>query len=646
MMFNASPAALWLAAALAIAAAAALGALEWGRPDRRHRVVRVGAAVFATFALALLGLHPAWLGTRKTSAGSGRITAAIWTAGQSPADVRTGADLQYRIALPGVAAVPAGATVYPDVATVRRRLPQISNVDVLGDGLDSGDLEALRGLRVAFHPPDRNMSPASAAVCFVHFPRRLPLGEPLIVEGEVGGLTPGSSQALALDAPDGTTTGAVAGPADTSGKAFFSLRANPPAAIGKFLWRLRLAASSGLVDPADKGAAIGIAVVSPTLPRVLVLESSPHFDTADLRHWFAAAGGKLIARTLVGRDRYRFAASTPEPAPEFSTIDARLLAGIDLLIADPAALATLTPPERDALLAAVSDAGLGILTLPDQAPPPDPPTSLFPWHLTSSSDASQDDGEHLARPAWPGQTQSSAEAIPVSPFQFEPQAEQAQLINDGQGRTLAAALPRGRGQIALTLLHDSGRWLRANDSGAFSAYWSFLFSRLARPLGGDQPDNGRWSLADTDGGPVFAGQPLSLVWSGGALPDNSAQVRAESDAPQDGARIALAPDPAEPSRWRGTFWPRHPGWYQVSASPGASGPALDFFVDEASNWPSLVAERRRSATMRFAQASSSEIAPGIAASPRKGDKVIPEVCFFLLFLAGAGYLWTERRLIT
>jgi hypothetical protein len=637
--FSASTSQLSTATTLALAAALALGAIEWQRPQRQNLGTRIAASITAVAALALLGLHPAWHARRNAPAGAVDIRAALWTPGAAafaPADPDV---LQgNRFALPGALGAPPGAVWYPDAATLRRRRPGIATLQIFGEGLEPSELDALRGWRVSFSAPPPDSS-GRAAIRFISWPHTLAPGQPFMGQGSVGGLRPGSRRTLTLETPTGTETEATTTAADAAGQASFTLRGDASPAAGRFLWRVRVL-SAGPRGGAEESESVGAVVVAPALPRVLVLEDSPHFDTADLRRWFAGVGGEFTARTLVGRDRYRFASANPKATPEFPGLDARLLSQFDLVLADASALATLKAPESEALRAAIRDSGLGLLALVDGMPGnPAPARALFPWQFTPGPDAAAaDDGEHLARPAWQGQMQPIVTPVPAAPLVLAPLPGAAELIHDS--RVLAASLPEGRGQIAVTLLHDSGRWLRANDPTSFDAYWSFLFSRLARPLPGAS-GAGRWALRGNAGGPVFVDQPMTLKWLGTAAPAASASVVAASGVSADGAALALA---REPAAWQGTFWPRQPGWYRVSAPAGGAGQPLDFYVDAAGNWPALARSRRQLATAGFAEASADAGSLRVSAMPSKGDAAVLAACCFLFFLASAGFLWGERRL--
>ncbi len=622
----------WPIILAAVLAAIGFSLLEWKRADRRHRPARLAATLLTVAALALLGLRPTW--QRATPAASGGVRAVLWTPLVSTASTArvpppAGIDAKHHFALPAAAYRDPAATLIPDAVFLRRHFPEIDTLRILGDGLDPSEFDALRGLRVEFTPPPPAL--AAPGLRFLSCPRELPLGDPLVIQGSLGGLVLGTTVTLALESPDATVVHATTSPADAAGEAIFTLRAPSPPAAGRFLWHLRVPPSPSF--PA-LDFPLGVAVIAPDLPRLLILESAPRFDSAALRRWFETAGGAALIRTRLGQDRYRYAA-TPAAAspPDFPSLDAALLARFDLLLADASAAAALPPVERTALLAAVADTGLGVLILPDDGAPPAEANTLFPWKTSPLPTDTPDPGR-TARLQWPGQAAPTDLPVPILPFEIVPGDKELPLLGDHQGHTLAATHPAGRGQLALTLVRDTTRWQRANDPAAFAAYWSFLFSRLARPA---DTAAGRWSLVDGDAGPVFVDHPLELLWSGPAAHPPGPAVVASPVTPAR-TTLALAPDPAEPGRWRATFWPRRPGWHRIALASG--GPALDFHVGAADAWPALDAARRRAATVRFADASIASHVPPTLPTTRQE---FPPAWLALAFFLSAGYLWTERR---
>lgn len=600
---------LWIAGALA--AFLWLAREEARRPDRRRRGMRVVAVGVACAALAGLGrfaFRP-W-----TPPADGRREAVLLTAGAAVTGAGGG-----RLALPEAASPSADARIVPDAAFLRREFPALAAVRIEGLGVETGDAESLHGLAIAHQPPASAAGPAIAAL---HVPRELVLGERLEVQGRVRGLAPGQTISLALEGPDGTTRSTEVAAAGEGGAAFV-LDGGTPVAAGTHEWRLRLGAGGETV-------AVGVAVVPPELPRVLFWESAPSFDSGRLRRWLADAGARVAARTQVSVDRVRTATVGVEGGAE--RLDAALLEGFDVVIADVPALAALAPAERAALQVAVRDGGLGLLlTAEGFAPQAD--DFFAPWTLAQAGSGEEIGEERRARLRLPGGSEL-AEPVAVADAAIAPAGGTRSLVRDPLDRTLAAMQPRGRGRIALTLVYDSWRWLQGGQAGAFAAYWSQLLSAVARPQAG----TGSWRLRDAAAEPVFVDQPVHLVWTGPADQAPS-EVRIESRTATESVTLALRGEAGERA---GTFWPRQSGWHRVTAVDG--GRAFDFFVQPPETLPGVRLARREQATVRLmvdSPAAGTEDAARERA-PFGSGPPWPEILFALLLAASAG-LWLESR---
>ena len=196
------------------------------------------------------------------------------------------------------------------------------------------------------------------------------------------------------------------------------------------------------------------------------------------------------------------------------------------MLADGRSLLALKDPERAVLAAAVTNDGLGVLTLADDAVLPaagaatseaekSPAAALLPWTLRPvnggpGDEPAAENADRSVRLRWPGMPLSVNASAEAAPWEIALRPIQTPLIRDAQGRAVAAAARQGRGNLALTLVRETGRWNRTADPAAFAAYWSHLFSQLARR----DDAAGRWSLADGDTGPMRVDEPLELVWQG------------------------------------------------------------------------------------------------------------------------------------
>ena len=596
--------------------AVALLVLEWRRLDRRRLSLRLAATLAAALALTLLAWPPE---PAPQAAGAG---ATLWTPGAG-ADPSAGA-AALRFALPESRNAPPGTLAFPDVGTLRRRFPGLRSLRIVGDGLDPAELPALAGLRVEFGSTPTSVD--RPGVVFLHAPRQVPLGDAVTIQGRVAGLPPGGTLPVSLRSPDGTLAQASTPPADATGTAAFELSTPALPAAGCFLWRLH---AGDTVEP------LGVAVVPPVLPRVLILESAPRFETATLRRWFGGLGGTLVVRTQLGQDVFRTAAARGG-APPLPTLDGSTLGGFDLVLADENAVAALPTAEQTALAAAIEQTGLGLLVLAETPGPGTPAGAppLLPWKREPLAGTAPGETRSV-RLHWPGRDASSELPLPAMPFSLEVAPGQTTLVADGQQQPLVVARLIGHGQLALTLVRDTDRLLRNGSPAAFASYWSRLFGRLARPRDGA---DGRWTLLDGDGGPVLVDHPLALVWSGPPGIDPSPAVVTRIGQPA-GTSLPLAGEPAPSGQWRTTFWPREPGWYHLADAPGNA--ARDFYVHPRDSWPAWRRERRRQETGRFAADSVSSVAPS-SARPVSTRRLAPG-WWFALFLCSAAFLWTERR---
>jgi hypothetical protein len=591
--------------------------LEWRRPDERNRARRIVAVCVATCALALLGLFRA---SASASAPNVETEAVLLTQG-APSDVAAAP----RLALPRAGLTNKGAIVVPDVAYVRRQYPELRHLRVLGDGLEAFEIAPLEGVRISYE--GEATPPSQPAITSLNAPREVTLGAPINVSGRIEGMNAAERVLLSLESPDGTKTEAIA----AAGSSAFTISAPAPSAEGRFVWRLRM--SRARSDAAELLAEeqIGIAVVKPALPRVLALDGAPRLETAHLQRWFAEMGGSFRSRTLVGADRYRFA-STSAGTAEFGAITAELLEDVDVVLLDRRALAALSTEERNAMRAAVTERGMGLLVLPSGTEPVAEPESFLPWKFLTPIE-NESDASRVARLSWAGLAAPLEEALPLDRTGFKLQRGERELVRDTQGRPVVAATRRGRGEVAVSLATETWRWQLADQPQAFAAYWSFVLSQISKPHSSD-----RWLIANDPAAPLFVDQPVELRYSTAAKTVTRGEVT--SQAAGDRAALPLAQDPDEPTTWRSTFWPRHAGWHRVSAAGGAQ---LDFFVHETTQWASLGPARRSQATSVAAALSSTEPRSAHVVAPPSAVSGFAVAGLYALFVLSTGYLWLERR---
>ena len=485
----------------------------------------------------------------------------------------------------GAALVIRQADSTRDGEAIRERVPAVRELVIAGWGLDSARLAGLAGLAVSFVP-----SPLPPGVMHAAWPERLTQGDELVVRGRLE--DPGG--AVSLVAPDGSADSARAGD-DGS----FTLRLRPRArGFARFLLR-----SAAATDT------IGVQVAPPRPLRLLVLRSAPDYEASRLRDWVARRGGSVAMRTRISAGRRRTegvnaAAELPE------RLTSALLRQFDIAAIDAASLRALSPAERAALDAAVRDEGLGLLVDPE----------ALPFAASAGRAASRSGRIRLGARLAPAVTLSPATLRPSA----APGAAGAVLFRNEAGNPVAGWRPQGAGRIGTTLVRNPSRWTLGGERELFDRYWAGLLGALARPAPG-------WSISGA--GISRPGEPVRLLRQGEVI-GQAIVLR------PDGAADTVALDPgADSTGSAGVYWPRLAGRHLVRGSPDSAW----FQVAPAGTWTAMRAARSVDATMAWAALHGPGADP---ASEERSREPYPRWWFVGLFLAGATWLWWERRLVT
>lgn len=573
----------WVVAA---SLAALLVGLEIRRPDRRRLLLRSGLVLLVVAALVLL-LRPPMLPSQPGPHG----VAVLLTPGADDAARGFLAD-----SLPGAPTLSSPDSV-ADLGALQRRLPEAHTAILAGWGLRASQLMRHGTLALRRHPTRQ-----PPGMTRLEWTREVNLGN-------------AASAYLRLEASDGDRLVRFEGPggerdsvqvpADSAGQVVFRVT---PKSAG--VARLLVAVEGASADT------LPVIVRRGTLPAVLILEGFPSFETTFLRRWLAGQGGSVAVRTTVSRGRDRVD-RVNLPTLALRPLSPGLLDRFDLVLIDGPTLAGLGPSERRALASAVESGGLGLLVTPDSLARRDP--EFFPFRLSPTGDID----DRLVRPLWPQRADRSTTAVPAAAESIDPSPTLQTLMRDPVGRILAAAIRRGSGRLATSVVVAPSRWMLEQESAAFGGYWSTLLQATAHSRGD------RWSvLLD---GPAVPGLPVTLVLQS-EHPSPVAIVLSPSGHTDT---LGLVQDLTDPSRWWARFWPDLPGTYAVAREGEEPHP----FVVEPSTGTGREARSRLDATAWWSELSEAGPAPEFRPVRRPLRPLGP----FLLLLTSLGLLWGENR---
>lgn len=586
---------LWLAGG------GALLLLAWGLWWERERSSvgwRRWALAVSVLCLFLLVVQPAYETTVP-------VAAAVLVTPRAAAEaVRALAPKGGAYFLAGAAAGVEHGPVL-DLALLARRHPELRRWQVAGVGLAPRELVALPGELLFAAPAE-----PAPGVDRIDWPRRLVLGAELTVRGSLVGMPPAVTVQL-------LGPGGLAATLDfDGGSTSFALRTRPKLE-GRWLYRLRVVSEERTLAEGT----IDVEVVARELPSVLWLAGAPSFEARAVKNWLQEVGGKLLLRTRVGRERYRYD-TVNGSGGDLDRLTVARLADFDLAVIDGGGWSsTLSRSERAAVREAVA-AGLGLLVIP-------PVADFLGGELAQGlSTVEVGDLERFEiRPRGPGLELLPALVVPARELELDNGSQQLArpLLRDAAGRVLAASRPVGLGTVVVTLLEDSYRWPLRGEADGHRRYWAHLLAAVARH---DAAAIG-WQLS---AGPILAGRALDLSLLSGAPWLLTIEAPLAAAVP-----LPLEQEVVEPSRWRARYYPRQPGWHRLLAGDQEAW----FYVQEELAWLSWQQRRAGQATRQRALADA--VGNRAPPAPARSTAPVARGWIFVLLLLSLASLWADEQ---
>ncbi|GAB3824520.1 hypothetical protein GCM10028895_32970 [Pontibacter rugosus] len=401
----------------------------------------------------------------------------------------------------------------------------------------------------------------------------------------------------------------------------FNLRYKPKQQ-GRFVYTLT--AKSG--EQVDTLGQVPVQVEPTQELGVLLLASSPNFEFKFLKNHLAQLQHRVALRTSISKDL-----SQSEwlnlPQRDLSRLSSKLLQDFDVVITEPEALQNLSSSERAALERAVTEDGLGVLTIA-AAPVVSRSTSFFTGFQTKR--LSQQDSRS-ARASWASNSTATATA---APYTLANTTAVKSLIAEDDGNNLAGAKRAGWGSIAMSFVPQTFPWVLEGKEETYASYWAHLLSGLAK----EESQEKFWQLVKPQ--VPQPNQPTILDFTDYTLADGAAAPTAIVISLVDSTSISLplAQQQYQPEQFSGTFWPRRSGWYQVQTADAAP---YFFFVQDSSDWEFESIAARREATQAFAAQQSIRSAEDTAIAYKK--EPVSLLWFFALFVLSSGFLWLEEK---
>ena len=563
---------------------------EVRRASKKRLWIRVSLSSLAILSLALLGLEPVRL-VETTQKKIALLTDAL-PPEKVDSLVQSNAMEVFTLDKNNQ------ATQIQDAGFIARNFPN-SEIHIFGQGLKQADLTRLRRHRLVFHQSEQ-----PKGIVELESEPTVVIGEPLLVKGVVRGNFERlhfKANEIELDSLSGL-----------KGETRFEFSFTP-----KQLGKLNL--SLTLDGKEEKWGA----VVVPHQPlSILVLQSKPTFEIKYLKNFLTENGYRFAVRMMVAKARYREEFWNMQ-SQSLSPLSRKVLSRFDVVMIDGETLSMLTPSERRALENAVAQEGLGVfITEIDSIFRQESSLNFFqPFRFRLQEPREQSvRGKHFKSPP-----------ITLEAFSIESDFGGQSLLQDSDGRSVAAFHQKGFGRIAISLVQNAYQWKLAGKPSVYAAYWAHLFSAIAK-----QTSERAISVPTIS----IVHEPIEF------------RVQTVLESPrvfiQENSQKTFVPlrqEMLNRTAWHGRYWASKSGWIAFKVNGEEQCWA---FVSDETAFEALRKETRRKETLKAIEQNepeSQETEKGtVETEPLKTEHntTLMLWCALCAMLALGG-LWAERK---
>lgn len=342
--------------------------------------------------------------------------------------------------------------------------------------------------------------------------------------------------------------------------------------------------------------------------RILIVNSSPSFENRYLKDWLSINANSVAMVSLNSAANYQSVYQNMAATP-VRVVSSQLLTRFDLLITDDKALKSLTAPEFQALIHAITEQGLGLVIQQDSVTHNHAASML---HLSGLQKIkSQADTLSIITM---GGVYKSAGKLPLLPMVLAVTKNAQPLILNQRHEILANIIALGKGKIIQTVIDHSYSWLLRGEKSDYSNLWSTLLNNVSR-----KKTTVAKLMVETRFPRQNAPVLLHLITPSAAIPEISIDHQA----------ISMRQHEDLQQIWSGTYWPRKTGWYQLLSGHETS---YWFYVYSGTDWslPGIRTKKQDSAVYETNQGKNQ-------------TKPFPLFIIFLIFISSLTYLWLEQK---
>lgn len=482
---------------------------------------------------------------------------------------------------------------YNPKKSIRKELDSLTNLIVIGNGVNPYDFHLLDSLPTTYLPNEQHNG-----IIRLSFAEKLVLGNELSISGSFFNSIKGSF----LIVQDSRNNGLDSIQFNEETNIDFDLNARPKVS-GRYVYQLTLKDSVGGMLSTNP---LPVIVNKKEALRVLILNDFPTFETKYLKNFLAKEGHEVIVRSQLTKGKFKFEYFNTPNVPVYQFTDA-VLKKFDIVITDAETYLNFGKTTKAAFEKSISENGLGLFIQPSDM--------LFNQRKSGSYfDFKRDAINTLKLPAYFSEVEKY-------PFSFEEQLLVEPIIFGGVA-SMAAYRQNGMGKIATTTLLNSYELLLNGNDEIYSSIWTSILDKIAKK------NNQAFEWESTTQLPK-KDEPFKFTVRSSVAKFN---VIGENNVP-----VAIAQKPMLPNQYSGTVYPKKKGWNELQIE-NDSTLKFSYYVFDDKDWSALnraksIDANKKRFSIEFQQNRTVVI-----------NRPISPILFYILFLLSVGWLWLSPKL--
>lgn len=409
---------------------------EWKNGKRDKFLIRVLISFLTIICLMMMALKPAY--THEIRGGE----AVILTTGFDTAQLDSLKSEHKKLRIMD----------YNSNPSLVQGLDSVTSAIILGDGIETYDLWQFSKIPTLYLP-----SKSADGMIKLKYQKEVFVGSEITVQGAYK--NPRKQTHLVLADPGGNVLDSVILRGDGIQK--FQLKSEAKV-VGNLVYDLLEKDSTGTIHASEP---LPIIVTDKKPLRILMLNTFPTFETKYLKNLLVNRGHKLLVRSQLTKNRYKFEYYNTAKVPIFSLTD-DALSLFDVLIIDADAYGSLSLTSKKILENAIANYGMGMFIQPNEAFFKLPESQSYFKVLRDNRN------EIIVE-------NNSKATLQKYPFQFEPTINGVPIVMNS-AIEIGASKFMGLGRVASTNIMNTYQLVLDGKQTIYDSFWTRMLDVISR----------------------------------------------------------------------------------------------------------------------------------------------------------------------